>query len=201
MNQNKSVFLFVAGVALFVGLSVGYVLGSWQSASRTVEEPPKIFGMGTELIDRPNDPNGVPFNVTSIFAFTDNFFHCVVVTNERAFTFKTYGLGTVEIGKNQFFMSVDSVRIESVNKTGGGRVELKGMVRSITRVGDKYEQAIVPFSAVAVDGGPGHEKDSLILTVFYNKKDSPMQLAIFGPEPHFGQSVNILSGNISIAEN
>jgi len=190
----------VAGIALFAGLSLGYVLGNWRAASQTVEERPRILGIGTELIDKPRDPSGVSFDLTSIFAFTSEFFHCVVVTNDKPFTMRTYGLGTVEIGKNQFFMSVDSVRIESAKKTNGGRVEFKGMARSITRVGDKYEEAVVPFSAVAVDGGPGYKKDSLVLTVFFNKKDSPMQLAIFGPEPHFGQSLNILSGNITIAE-
>jgi hypothetical protein len=94
-------------------------------------------------------------------------------------------------------MSVDSVRIESLTMTAAGRVEFKGMARSITRVGDKFEEAIVPFNVVAVDGGPGFERDSLLLTVFYNEKDSPMQLAIFGPEGHFGHS--ILSGDIAIA--
>lgn len=201
MNQNKTVFLFAAGIALFVGLSLGYVLGSWKSVvTPSGERPPKVFGIGTELIDRPTAPDGMPFNFTSVFAFTEDFFHCVVLTNERPFTFKTYKLGPVEIGKNQFFMSVDSVKINQVKKAGG-RAELKGSARSITRVGEKYEEAVVPFTAVAVDGGPGREKDSLVLTVFYNEKDSPMQWAIFGHEPRFGQAVNILSGNISIAEN
>ena len=67
----------------------------------------------------------------------------------------------------------------------------------VTRVGDKFEKAIVPFDVVAVDGGPGFERDSLLLTAFYNEKDSPMQLAIFGPEGNFGHS--ILSGDIAIA--
>src|SRR6202521_1138697 len=95
-------------------------------------------------------------------------------------------------------MSVDSVRIESLAMPAAGRVEFKGIARSITRVGDKFEQAIVPFNVVAVDGGPGFERDSLLLTVFYNEKDSPMQLAIFGPEGRFGHS--ILSGDIAIAK-
>jgi hypothetical protein len=160
---------------------------------------PDIFGLGTELIDSPKGPDGVPFDLTSIFAFTKDFFHCAVLTNEQAFTMPTHGLGPVEIGKNQFFMSVDSVSIESVRRTAAGRVELNGMARSITRVGDKFEEAVVPFNVVAVDGGPGFARDSLLLTVFYNEKDSPMQLAIFGPEAHFGHA--ILSGDIAIARN
>jgi hypothetical protein len=173
-----------------------------RAASPAVGSPaalgrPDIFGLGTELIDTPKGPNGVPFDLTSIFAFTSDFFHCVVPTNDQAFTMPTHSLGLVEIGKNQFFMSVDSVRIESLMMTAAGRVEFKGTARSITRVGDKFEEAIVPFNVVAVDGGPGFERDSLLLTVFYNEKDSPMQLAIFGPEAHFGHS--ILSGDIAIA--
>jgi DNA-binding beta-propeller fold protein YncE len=160
---------------------------------------PNIFGVGIELIDKPKGLDGTPFDLTSIFAFTKDFFHCVVLTNDQAFTMPTHSLGSVEIGKNQFFMSVDSVGIESVRKPAPGRVELRGMARSITRVGDKFEEAIVPFNVVAVDGGPGFERDSLLLTVSYNERDSPMQLAIFGPEAHFGHT--ILSGDIAIAPN
>jgi len=175
-----------------------------RAASPAVGSPaalarPDIFGLGTELIDRPKGPDGMAFDLTSIFAFTKDFFHCVVLTNDQAFTMPTHSLGSVQIGKNQFFMSVDSVDIESTRKTATGRVEFKGTARSITRVGDKFEEAIVPFSVVAVDGGPGFERDSLLLTVFYNEKASPVQLAIFGPEAHFGHS--ILSGDIAITRN
>jgi hypothetical protein len=159
---------------------------------------PDVFGVGTELIDTPKGANGIPFYLTSTFAFTSDFFHCVVLTNEQAFTMPTHSLGLAEIGKNQFFMSVDSVRIESLTMAVVGRVEFKGTARSITRVGDKFEEAVVPFNVVAVDGGPGFERDSLDLTVFYDEKASPMQLAIFGPEAHFGHS--ILSGDIAIAQ-
>jgi hypothetical protein len=175
-----------------------------RAASPAVGSPavlarPDIFGLGTELIDTPKGPNGVPFDLTSIFAFTKDFFHCVVLTNDQAFTMPTHSLGPVEIGKNQFFMSVDSVGIESVRKTAAGRVEFKGTARSITRVGDKFEEAIVPFNAVAVDGLAGFERDSLLLTVFYSEEDSPMQFAIFGPAGRFGES--ILSGDIVITQN
>ena len=175
-----------------------------RAASAAVGSPaaparPDIFGLGTELIDTPKGPDGIPFDLTSIFAFTKDFFHCVVLTNDQAFTMPTHSLGPVEIGKHQFFMSVDSVGIASVRKTAAGRVELNGMARSITRVGDKFEEAIVPFNVVAVDGGPGFARDSLLLTVFYNEKDSPVQLAIFGSEAHFGHF--ILSGDIAIAPN
>jgi hypothetical protein len=199
MNGNNFFLPFVARIALLSGLTFWSVFGNWHAAAQTVEARPKIFGLGTELIDRPKNPSGVSFDLTSVFGVTSDFFHCVVETNDQPFAMPTHSLGTVQIGQNQFFMSVDSVSIESVSKPAAGRVEIKGMARSITRVGDKYEGAVVPFSAVAVDGGPGHEKDSLVLTVFYNEKVSPMQLAIFGPEPRFGQS--ILSGDIAIAQN
>ena len=71
------------------------------------------------------------------------------------------------------------------------------MARSITCVGGRFEEAIVLFNVVAVDGGPGFARDSLLPPVLYNEKDSPMQLPIFGPEAHFGHS--ILSGDIAIA--
>src|SRR2546425_12133112 len=134
MDKGKGGYFFVAIIALFVGLSLGYVFANWQAATRTAAGRPEISGMGTELIDTPRDPSGASFNLTSIFAFTNDFFHCVVVTNERPFTVRTYSLGSVDIGKNQFFMSVDSVRMENVRKTGKGSAELKGVARSIPRV-------------------------------------------------------------------
>lgn len=200
MDRTKAaMIIFTAAVALVLGLSAGYVAGSWRAVARTSAERPKVLGVGTELIDTPRDPSGAAFDLTSVFAFTETFFHCVVVTNDKPFVMKTYGLGTVEIGKNQFFMSVDSMRIDRVNQTDSGRVEIQGAARSVTRVGDKYEEAVIPFSAVALDGGPGNRQDSLVLTVFYDNKISPMQRAIFGPEPRFGQATNIRSGDISIA--
>lgn len=194
--ETKRSFFFVVSVALLLGLSLGYVLGNWRIASQRVGERPKVFGLGVESIDTPRDPGGVTFNLTSVFAFTNDYFHCVIATNDRTFTMATYGVGNVEIPQNQFFMSVDSTRIESAKKLGSGQIELAGTARSITRVGDKYEDAAVPFKAVAVDGGPGHFNDSLVLTVFYSNERSPMQFAIFGPEPHFGHG--ILSGDITI---
>src|SRR5258708_4084660 len=59
---------------------------------------PDIFGLGTELIDTPKGPNGVPFDLTSLFAFTSDFFHCVALTNDQAFTMPTHSLGLAEIG-------------------------------------------------------------------------------------------------------
>jgi len=199
MNDNKSSFLLLAATVLIGGLTLGYGLGNWAAAAQTADARPKIFALGTELLDRPLGPNGVPFNLTSTFAFTSDYFLCAVLTNDQPFAMTTYNMGTAQIGKNQFFMSVDSVSVDSVRRLDAGRVELKGMGRSITRVGDKFEEAIVPFTAVAEDGGPGYEKDSLVLTVIYSERTSPMQLAMFGPEARFGQ--RILSGDITIAPN
>ena len=199
MKTSKSLIIFVAVAAFFLGLSGGYVLGHWRAAAYTTSERPSVFGLGTELIDTPRDPSGKPFQLTSTFGFSHEFFHCMVATNDQPFSMKTHAMGEVQIGKNQFFMSVDSVRIDSAKKQGGGRVELVGMARSITRVGDKYEDAVVPFSAVAVDGGPGRQNDTLVLSMTYDPQSSPMQYAIFGPSPRFGQPTNILSGDISVS--
>jgi len=197
MNRNKSSFLLLAATVLMSGLTLG-CSANWSAAAQT-QPRPKIFALGTELIERPLGPNGVPFNLTSTFAFTSDYFLCAVLTNDQPFAMPTHSMGTAQIGKNQLFMSVDSVSIDSVRRLDAGGVELKGMGRSITRVGDKFEEAIVPFTAVAVDGGPGYEKDSLVLTVTYNDRTSPMQFAIYGPEARFGQ--RILSGDITIAPN
>jgi hypothetical protein len=78
-------------------------------------------------------------------------------------------------------------------------VQIYEIQRSEHERGLHIEEATVAFNVVAVDGGPGFERDSLLLTVFYNEKESPLQLAIFGPAAHFGHS--ILSGDIAIARN
>ena len=198
MRSSRGFVIFIVVVVLFLGVSVGYVLGNWRAVAYTSSTEPRFFGVGTELIDTPKDLTGQPFQLTSTFAFSPEFFHCIVATNDQPFAMKTHALGEVTIGKNQFFMAVDSVKVESATKQNAGRVELKGAARSITRVGDKYEESVVPFSAVAVDGGPGYQNDSLVLTMFYDQKSSPMQFAIFGPTPRFGQPTNILSGNITV---
>src|SRR6266436_4674555 len=42
--------------------------------SPAAPERPDIFGLGTELIDTPKGPNGVPFDLTSTFGFTKDYF-------------------------------------------------------------------------------------------------------------------------------
>ncbi len=69
MDKDKVSFLFVAGIALSVGLSAGYILGNWQSTARKVEERPKLSPLGTELINKPRDPNGVSSELTSTSIF------------------------------------------------------------------------------------------------------------------------------------
>lgn len=178
-------------------MSIGYIIGSKRAADFFISQPmssrPEIFGAGVELIERLKDSDGNYFDLTSIFAFTKEFFHCVIVTNDKEFNMPTYSLGNVKIGKNQFFMSVDSVHIDKIRKTGPQKVELSGRARSITRVGDMYEESLVPFRVTATDG---ETKDSLLLNVYYSEKESPLQYKIFGPDTQFGKG--IISGDILI---
>src|SRR2546428_8775346 len=121
--KSGAALVFAIIIALLVGLAAGYVGGSWRSVTPSGGKAPEIYGMGTELIDRPTATDGAAFNLTSVFAFTKDFFHCVVLTNEKEFGFKTYKMGTVTIPQNQFFMSVDSVTIKDA-KRKGNRVEM-----------------------------------------------------------------------------
>jgi len=74
MKRNPSQLLLFAGTVLFGTLFLGSVSGNWIAASQTPEARPKVFALGTELLDRPMGPNGVPFNLTSIFASRAIFF-------------------------------------------------------------------------------------------------------------------------------
>jgi len=185
-----------SGAGLVVGLIAGYFLWAGTGSSTALAPRPSFFGVGTEIVERPRDHDGVAFDLTSTFAFTSDSFHCVVATNDRPFPMRTYALGTVHVPKNQFFMALDSVRIERVASAAGGRVEITGLVRSRTRIGSSYEDAVVPFFAVAIDGGPGPQNDLLLFTVFYNHADSPLQLAHFGPGATFGQAEGVIAGDI-----
>ncbi len=197
MEPNRKITIFLGLVALFIGSVGGYVLGGNTFSSRNNEKLPPIFGVGIEKIDTFRDPDGKYFDLVSTFAFTDEYFHCVVSTNDGTFTLPTYSMGNVTIPKHAFAMAIDSVSVENVKKTDAGKIEMTGKAKSITRVGEKYEEAAVPFKVTAVDGGSGYTNDSLVLTVYYDKDASPMQHAIFGPEAHFGHG--ILSGDIFIA--
>lgn len=70
MNKDKTPFLFVTGIALFLGLSIGYVLGNWRFASQKVDERPKIFGKGVELIDKTRTLQGVSSSAISASSFS-----------------------------------------------------------------------------------------------------------------------------------
>lgn len=199
MELNGKTTIFLGLIALFIGFVGGYLLGALSFSSGTSEKLPPIYGLGVERIDTFRDPDGNNFDLVSTFAFTDEYVHCVASTNDGTFTMSTYSMGNVTIPKNAFFMAIDSVLVESVKKTEAGKVEMTGKAKSITRVGDKYEEAVVPFKMAAVDGGPGHSKDSLVITAYYSQDTSPMQLAIFGPEAHFGHG--ILTGDIFVAKN
>ena len=198
----KKFNFIILGVAtaLFIGLVVGYVLGSWRATTSSVSEAMvKISGKGTELIDTPTDPKGNIFNLVSQFEFSNEEFHCVLLPNERSFTVAAYKLGNVPIPEKALTMDMSSVRIDSVRLMANGSVEIKGLLKSITKVGNLLkEEAFVPFRTIARDGGPGYENDSLIVMVSYNEKDSPIQFAIFGPQPRFGAGRHILSGDITI---
>src|SRR5262249_32369189 len=124
MNRNRSSFIMLAATVLFGGLTLGSGSGNWSAAAQTTQPRPKIFALGTELLDRPLGPNGVPFNLTSTFAFTSDYFLCAVLTNDQPFAMPTHSMGTAQIGKNQLFMSVDSVSIDSVRRLDAGRIEL-----------------------------------------------------------------------------
>lgn len=203
--HNLNVLFFSIALTFLIGLSAGYVLGSWGASGWTRPDffsfqRVEISGGGTELIDTPRSLDGKMFNLISHFEFSNTEFHCKIITNDDSFTVATYGMGNVEIPKGAFHMKMDSTQIDSIRRLPNGSVEMRGSLNSLTRVGTLEEAAVVPFRAILRDGGPGYENDSLTVAVFYNNQDSPMQFAIFGPATRFGAGRQILSGDISVVQ-
>jgi hypothetical protein len=155
-----------------------------------------VRGMGFEIIDRPVSSSGTPFNLTSFFAVNDTIFHCVIPTNDYEFVMPTFNMGNATIPKNALYMAMDAVTVTSVTMKNATWAQINGTIRSITKVGTDFEDATVPFEADFFDAGPGPVGDQVQLHPEYNSTTSPMQWAIFGPQPHFGHGV--VSGDISV---
>lgn len=156
-----------------------------------------VFGLGVELIERMPDTDGVPFDILSTFAMSNDMFHCVIATNDHSFVMPTFSMGNATVPKNALFMVMDATSVTSLVRLNATHVEMKGQMRSITRVGaDVFEDSIVSFTAEFSDKGGKDGKDTVVLKPLYDEAGSPMQRAIFGPEPHFGHGV--ISGDISI---
>jgi hypothetical protein len=165
-------------------------------AGPAVQLSQHIRGMGFEIIDTPLSTTGVKFNLTSFFAINDTIFHCVIATNDYEFIMPTFNMGNATIPKNALYMAMDSVSVSSVRMKNATWAEINGTIRSITRVGTNFEDATVPFEADFFDAGPGPVGDLVQLHPAYNETASPMQYAIFGPQPHFGHGV--ISGDILV---
>ncbi len=188
-------------------LSIGVLLGVSASAIlilfvKTSATTPRVNGGGIEYL-WPVYPGGI--RLRSYFSFSNNFFNCAVDTNEEPIVMHTKDMGLAKLPPNNFYMNVTSLKVYRVDYSsvtnGGKRATLYGKARSVTRVGPVNKpmmvaDEVVPFMAVVSDLGFGGKNDSSWLTLFFNEKDSPKQLAIFGHDAKFGGE--IVSGDISI---
>lgn len=172
---------------------------------------PRASGGGTELLWGIY-PSGTI--VRSNFAFNDNFFTCVVETNTRPIEMEIFAqVGdnvrdrvVVSVPQHGFFMSIESEEIYERNYTTTPTSEpkfvMKGIARSITQVGIKpelladFDESGIPFTLIAVDGGPGNEEDAFVLIMDFDEETSPGQLSLFGNDARFGG--RIINGDILI---
>lgn len=144
-----------------------------------------------------------------VFSFDLNHAICRVDTNPTAFVMPTHSMGKIVIEPNKFFMSMVATIIESyeVSKLPDGKrqVTMEGGLDCATEVGQaavtigsRTAAEHATFRIKAVDGGFGGGKagDSFAFTVFFDKKEAPVNYAIFGPEATF--TGKMVHGEITI---
>jgi len=198
-NTTKPFTYFITVIILVFILGVGVAFVRIEGVKSIFNPVPRVYGGGTEYLF-PVYPAGTLLR--SYFAFSDKFFNCAVETNQEEIVMHTNEMGLVTIPPNNFFMQIESVEILNVeySKTpeGENKSTITGIARSITRI-DAFNidfDEIVSFRADVVDGGYPGSKDSLWLTMNYNKTESPGQFAIFGHNALFGGK--IFSGDIVV---
>jgi hypothetical protein len=146
-----------------------------------------------------------------VFSFDRNHAICRVDTNPHAFKMATYRLGEVTIEPHRFFMAMRATTIEKFTVTteadGALRATLRGGLSCATEVGQASttlgsrtaeEHATYEIEAVDRGVGGGAAGDSFAFTVFFDEKEAPVNLSIFGPK--FTFTGRMLAGEVTIVD-
>ena len=169
-------------------------------------------GGGVNLKMMPDPVTGEPtVPLEEVFSFDRSHAICRVDTNPHAFVMPTYQMGDLQIGANQFFMSMVATTVEEYNVStdpdGKRRVTMSGGLDCSTEVGQATvtigsrtaaEHATYLIEAVDAGPGGGEAGDSFAFTVFFDPEEAPVNYAIFGPE--FTFTGRMTQGEITIID-
>ena len=210
MSVSRRRFLKRAGTGLVTTAGVLALPGSASAASGGR----RVSGSGSYDLgpfdhrDDPDNPdNKVP--LTTDLGFDETMVYCKVTTNFEPFIFPAFELGNVRLAAHEFFMDMQSTRIDSLEVRDGPdgqpRAIYRGVMRSITRVFSgsnmmEFDEPEIPYGCVADDDGLGTpsevgiSKNSFSMTGYFSPGGGHHKL--FGPEFEFAGTLT--SGNIVI---
>ena len=209
MSVSRRRFLKRTGAGLVTTAGVLALPGSASAASGGR----RVSGSGSYALGpfvHGDDPTGQAFLITDL-GFDETMVYCKVTTNFDPLIFPTHELGEVRLAAHEFFMDMQSTRIDSLEVRDGpdGQPQAiyRGAMRSITRVFSganlmKFDEAEIPYDCEADDDGLGTPAEVAISKNHFSMTGhfSPGggHHALFGPV--FTFEGDLTSGNIVIAK-
>lgn len=146
-----------------------------------------------------------------VFSFDRNHALCRVDTNPAAFKMPTHEMGEVVIAPNRFFMAMVATTVEQftvrTEPDGKRHVLMKGGLscstevgQATTTLGSRTAAEHATYEIEAVDGGIGGGKagDRFAFTAFFDRRDAPVNFAIFGPKATF--TGEMIEGEVTITD-
>jgi hypothetical protein len=169
-----------------------------------------ISGGGVNVKQMPSPDGDTEVPLRELFSVDAHYAQCVIEDNPAAFTMDTFEMGEVVIEPHTFFMAMyaNEVSLVGIYDLGNGRrlARLTGSLGCITeagtangKVGSREATEPAFFDIEAVDGGHGGGAvgDRFAFTVSFDPQQSPVNHAIFGPNPTF--TGELVAGEITIA--
>ncbi|HZQ35234.1 MAG TPA: hypothetical protein VFD32_04825 [Dehalococcoidia bacterium] len=168
-----------------------------------------VSGAGVNVKQMPAAVGNGTVPLRESFSFDAHYAQCIIEDNAEAFAMPTFAMGTVTIDAHQFFMGMyaNDVALVSIKRNAAGLLvaKLTGTLGCATYagtaetvVGSRTATEPAFYEIEAVDGGEGGGEagDSFTFTVYFDSAQSPLNYAIFGPNPAF--TGTMVSGEITI---
>lgn len=192
MSSTRRTFLKNFSVG---ALATGGLLTAGVPAQETCR---RISGAGSYLLGPflSAEARGQPAFMVADLGFDETMVYCTIRTNYASMRFPTATMGDVELGAHEFYMDMESVRINSLDiqdSADGPQAVFSGILRSETRLfsGDKMKTIIeghITFGCYATQLNPGSSvevsKQNFSMTANFDPKRE--HAAIFGEQPTFG---------------
>ena len=202
MSTTRRLFLKQGGLTLVASA------GLWTSPASAQSSCRRVSGAGSYRLgpfEHAQIEGREVFLLTDL-GFDETWVRCKITTNFEPLLFPTAGLGVIPFGPHEFFMEMESTRIDALEIQVGSDGPLAiytGTLRSETRIGSgenarTFIEEDVDFGCAAVDLGPAASVEvstiNFSMTVRYHP--SREHALIFGQRPTFAG--HLISGNIIV---